>query len=106
MLNIDVTGAAPATPASEEISGALLGEGFGVTWRRKETPFGEILAKAEPLSILGVCGLPSENSPEIPKSVSPRFSSSSSLISPRTRLTILPTTSSRGWAAISRFPTS
>jgi hypothetical protein len=69
-------------------------------------PFAERLAGAEPGSILGVCGLPSDDSLERPNSLSPRFSSSSSLINPRTRRTILPTTSSRGWAATRRFPTS
>jgi hypothetical protein len=66
--------------------------------------FAERLAGAEPGSILDVRGLLSDDSS--PNSLSPRFSSSSSLINPRTRRTILPTTSSRGWAAARRFPTS
>ena len=61
---------------------------------------------AELRSILGVGGLPSDDSLERPNSLSPRFSSSSSLIRPKTRRTMLPTTSSRGWAATRRFPTS
>jgi hypothetical protein len=106
MLNMDVTGTTPACPVWDVSNGSLLGDGLCDAWRCVRIPFAERLVGAELRSILGVGGPPSDDSLERPNSLSPRFSSSSSLIRPKTRRTMLPTTSSRGWAATRRFPTS
>lgn len=106
MLNMDVTGGRPCAPVCCEIRGGrLLGNGSEKSRRgamlggEKETPKGEV-------SVCGVCGRDPASLPGLLRSLSPLLSSSSSRMSPRTRLIMLPTTSSRGCAATSRLPTS
>lgn len=106
MLNMDVMAGRPWAPVCcESRGGRLVGNGSGIS-RRGAIPGGE---KEEPkgvVSVCGVCGRDPRSLPILLRSLSPLLSSSSSRMSPKTRLTMLPTTSSRGCAATRRLPTS
>jgi hypothetical protein len=103
---MDVTGGRPCAPVCCERSGGrLLGNGSEKS-RRGAMLAGEKETPKDEFSVCGVCGREPESLPRLLRSLSPLLSSSSSRMSPRTRLIMLPTTSSRGCAAMSRLPTS
>jgi len=107
MLNMDVTGRMPpGPPVWEEMSGARVGEWLAMGSRNAVMSGGRCLGTgARVISVRGVCGSEPASLDRPLKSLSARFSSSSSRIRPSTRRTILPTANSLGCAAASRLPT-